>query len=448
MQLVKGKGAREQRFYIALEGRTLSQNRWLTSEIRKPRKKTFKTEHAARAAFDKLLAETLAAGFRDPGAAPNPPVAAQVRELVLESAIRVDRDDRDAYAVYGDWLEAHGNPLGGVIAHSLAGKSPTPKQLAKLGLPGEQLATWQWHWGLWDVLRLENSVDWMDDKFDAVALARAMFAMVPCAALRELRIGVLRWEHNWEDVPAVLAEAAKHAWAHDLRSLVLGDVGRNIDMAHHVVGVVGKLISAAFPKLRSLVLHSSEQTWRGKAAKTFGFAQLVLPELESLTIETCSLTKQRVKELLAAELPKLTKLDLWFGMKQFGANAALRDIQPILDGTAFPQLTSLGLCNTEHACDLADALPHGKLAPQLVRVDLSKGTLDDDAAETLAANAAAFTKLEQLDVSESCLTRDAIARLGRAFGKRVTITANDQRFDEADDDEGRADEMRYVAVYE
>jgi uncharacterized protein (TIGR02996 family) len=448
MQLVKGKGAREQRFYISLEGRTLSQSSWLTGEVRKPRKQTFKTERAARAAFDKLVAEQLAAGFRDPGAPPNPPANAQVRELVLESAIRVDRDDRTAYAVYGDWLEAHGNPLGAVIAHSLAGKSPTPKQLAKLGLPGEQLATWQWRWGLWDSLRLENSVDWMDDKFDALALARAMFAMVPCAALRELRIGVLRWEHNWEDVPAVLVEAAKHAWAHDLRSLVLGDVGRDVDMAHHVIGAVGKPISAAFPKLRSLVLHSSEQTWRGKAAKTFGLAQLALPELDSLTIETCSLTKQRVKELLAAELPKLTRLELWFGMKEFGANATLRDVQPILDGAAFPHLTSLGLCNTEHACDLADALPHSKLAPQLVRVDLAKGTLDDDAGETLAANAAAFPKLEALDVSESFLTRDAIARLGRAFGTRVTIVAEDQRFDPDDDDEGRADEMRYVAVYE
>jgi uncharacterized protein (TIGR02996 family) len=448
MQLLKGKGAREQRFYISLDGRTLSQNTWLTGEVRKPRKKSFKTDRAARDAFDTLLAEKLAEGFRDPAAMPNAPASAQVRELVLEAAIRVDRDDRAAYAVYGDWLEAHGNPLGGVIAHSLAGKSPTGKQLAKLGLPGEQLATVAWRCGMWDVLRLENAADWMDDKFNAIALARAMFAMVPCAALRELRLGVLRWEHNWEDVPAVLGEAAEHAWAHDLQSLVLGDVGRDIDMAHHVIGVVGKLISGAFPKLRSLVLHSSEQTWRGKAAKTFGFARLALPELESLTIETCSLTKPRVKELLAAELPKLTKLELWFGMKQFGATAALRDIAPILDGTAFPHLTSLGLCNTEHACDLADALPHGKLAPQLVRVDLSKGTLDDDAAETLAANAAAFPKLEQLDVSRSFLTSAAIARLGRAFGKRVTIVAEDQRFDPDDDDEGRADEMRYVAVYE
>jgi uncharacterized protein (TIGR02996 family) len=448
MQLVKGKGTREQLFDIALDKRTLSQVTRRRSEVRKPRKQTFKTDRAARDAFDAAIAGKLAEGFRDPAAMPSAPASAQVHELVLEAAIRVDRDDRAAYEVYADWLEAHGNPLGGVIAHSLAGKSPTAKQLAKLGLAGEQLATVAWRWGMWDVLRLENAADWMDDKFDAVALARAMFAMVPCAALRELRIGVLRWEHNWEDVPAVLGEAAKHAWAHDLQALVLGDVARDIDMAHHVIGVVGKSITAAFPKLRSLVLHSSEQTWRGKAAKTFGFAQLALPELESLAIETCSLTKPRVKELLAAELPKLTKLELWFGMKEFGATATLHDIAPILDGTAFPHLTSLGLCNTEHACDLADALPHAKLAPQLVRFDLSKGTLDDDAAETLASNAAAFPKLEQLDVSRSFLTAAAIARLGRAFGKRVAINADRQRFDPDDDDEGRADEMRYVAVYE
>ncbi|HEX4454366.1 MAG TPA: hypothetical protein VH143_26075 [Kofleriaceae bacterium] len=67
--------------------------------------------------------------------------------------------------------------------------------------------------------------------------------------------------------------------------------------------------------------------------------------------------------------------------------------------------------------------------------------------DVLAANAAAFTKLEQLDVSQSLLTRDAIARLGRAFGKRVTIACDDQRLG-IDADEDDAEAMRYVAVYE
>ncbi|HEX4454367.1 MAG TPA: hypothetical protein VH143_26080 [Kofleriaceae bacterium] len=93
-------------FDIAIDKRALTQVTRKRSRVRKPREQTFKTARAARDAFDKLLAEKLAAGFRDPAAMPTPPPSAQTRELVLEAAIRVDRDDRAAYEVYGDWLDA------------------------------------------------------------------------------------------------------------------------------------------------------------------------------------------------------------------------------------------------------------------------------------------------------------------------------------------------------
>jgi uncharacterized protein (TIGR02996 family) len=447
MELELAVGRKKKVFDVRVDKRTLTVITREPGKNQRVKKTVLGSNKAAQAAYATLVAAKLAEGYRDPAAQAAPPEASAIRDASLEHALRADRDDRAAYAVYSDWLASHGNPLGEVMALALADKKLSPKRLDALGLPGEKLATFGWRWGLWDWLRLENAADWMDDAFDAPALARSVFAMAPCAALRELRLGVLRWDHNHDDVPAVLAEAANHAWARDLRSLHLGDV-EDVDMAHHVIGVVGKPISKAFPKLRALILHSSEQRWRGKGEKTFGLAGLDLPELESLTIETCSLSKTRAKELCAAKLPKLTKLELWFGMKDFDADATLRDIAPILDANAFPHVTSLGLCNTEHACDLADALPNAKIAPQLVELDLSKGTLDDDAAETLASNAAAFPKLVRLDVSRSFLTSSAITRLARAFGKRVTIVAERQRFDPDDDDEGRADEMRYVAVYE
>jgi uncharacterized protein (TIGR02996 family) len=448
MELELAVGRKKKRLDVRVDKRTLTLITRDPGKNERVKKTVLGSTKAAQAAYAKLVAAKLAEGYRDPAARAAPPAAAATRDAELEAALRATPDDQAPYAVYSDWLQSHGNPLGEIIALALADKKLSPKRLDVLGLPGEKLATFGWRWGLWDWLRIENEVDWMDEAFDAPALARALFAMAPCAALRDLRLGVLRWDHNHDDVPAVLAEAANHAWARDLRSLHLGDVERDVDMAHHVIGVVGKPISKAFPKLRTLTLHSSQQSWRGKGQKTFGFAGLDLPELESLTIETCSLSKARVKELCAAKLPKLTKLELWFGMKEFDADATLRDIAPILDAKAFPHLTSLGLCNTEHACDLADVLPNSKIAPQLVELDLSKGTLDDDAAETLASNAAAFPKLARLDVSESFLTSTAITRLARAFGKRVAIVAEDQRYDADEDDEDRADQMRYVAVYE
>jgi uncharacterized protein (TIGR02996 family) len=446
MDLVHGKGKAQKHWTIRQRGRELEQIWAPAKGAKRTRIAKFKSEKAAKLEYHALLAAKYKEGYGD--VAPAATTSAAIRDAALEAALRAGRDDRSRFEVYADWLQAHGNPLGEIMAYMIGGKSITAKQLGKLALPSAQLASFGWVWGMWDWVRLENAVDWMDGTFDAVGFARTMFDMVACAALRELRIGVLRWEHNHEDVPAVLAEAAKRAWARDLRSLHLGDVGDNVDMAHHVIGAVGKPISKAFPKLRELRLHSSEQTWRGKGVKSFSFAGLDLPELESLTIETCSLTKARAKELAAAKLPKLTKLELWFGMNEFGANTTLRDVAPILDAKAFPHLVSLGLCNTEHACDLADVLPHSKIAPRLAEVSLAKGTLDDDAAETLASNAAAFPKLARLDVSESFLSAAAVARLGRAFGKRVEIVAAQQRLDPDDDDEGRADEMRYVAVYE
>jgi uncharacterized protein (TIGR02996 family) len=408
------------------------------------KKSSFKSEQLASSARDKLLAEKKQKGYRDPTKIVAQPTWS--REPVLEAAIRADREDTGAIDVYADWLQVHGSPLGELITlqRALATRKDVRKQrraaaiVATLGLPDPKLATIGWHWGLWDKLRLENTIDWMDASFDALELARHAFGHPACAALRELRIGILRWDYNHDDVPDVIALAGKQPWAADLESLVLGDVRSDIDMAHHVIGVVGKAIAKAFPKLRRLVLHSSEQTWR--RAKTFGFAGLVLPELESLTIETCSLSKTRLRELLAAELPKLTELVVWVGSKETGANVTVRDLAPILDGKAFPRVTTLGICNFEQEDALARTIHAAPVARKLVALDLSKSTLDNTVAAELASHAASFPKLERLNVEENFLTHRGIRSLADAFGTRVRLLSGAQR----EDDDGH----RYVAVAE
>jgi uncharacterized protein (TIGR02996 family) len=365
-------------------------------------------------------------------------MSTHIRDATLEAALRAAPDDPAAYAVYSDWLQNHGNPLGEIIALALAGTPVSHEELAKLALPSDDLATVGWRWGMWDWLVLENVGDWMDNELDAPALASTLFDMVPCAALRELRVGMLRWSRNHEDVPAVLAEAAQHAWARDLRALRLGDVGDSVPMNHCAIGAVGEPITKAFPKLRTLFLHSGEQRWHA-GAPTLGVAGLDLPELESLTIETCAMTTSRLDELYAAKLPKLERLVLWFGMDEYGATAKLDDLARLLDGTAFPRVTSLGLCNCEFADELVGALGRSKLAPQLVHLDLSKGTLDDGGADVLASHAAAFRKLASLDTADNFVTAPVLQRLQRAFGSRVEIAASVPRTYEY---------TRYVAVFE
>lgn len=367
------------------------------------------------------------------------------RNLPLEAAIRADRTDPAPYLVYADWLQQHGHPFGEliVLSHQVDLDNAKGNRLSQLigalELPAPDLAQMSWRHGMWQTLRLENSADWMDEGFDAVALARPLFEHIACAALEQLKIGVLRWEHNHEDVPAVLAAAADQPWAHDLPSLALGDVDGNIDMGHHVIGDVGAVISRAFPRLRDLVLHSSEQTWHG-GGETFGIADLELLELGQLCIETCSMSAARVAALFANHLPALHDLELWFGSPDYGADATYADLERLVQGDVFPRVTHLGLRNAMFTDDIARELGNTPIAARLEELDLSMGTLGDEAALELARAARSFPQLASLNVDDNFLSERGLAALREAFAE--VISDGQKTLDPAYHD------TRYVTVAE
>jgi uncharacterized protein (TIGR02996 family) len=444
------KGGKSAKFWeITLASRSFTVRWGRIASAGQSKKHSFGSAAEAKRMHDHLVAQKLAKGYRDPKAVPVVPAATLARDAALEAAIRADRDDPAPYEVYADWLQAHGNPLGELIVlqRALDKKKDAARTrranalVQQLGLPDPSLATVGWRWGMWRWLRLENNADWMDDDFDAVALARRLFDTPMCAALDELRLGVLRWMHNAKDVPAVLDAARAHAWSGELRRLHLGDVddredGFHIDMAHHEIGDVGARIAKTFPRLAWLKLHSGGDG----SARSFGLAGLALPELVELTIETCSLSKQRLRDLLAAKLPKLERLELWFGSSNQWGDCAAKDVAPLLGGKVFTALRHLGLRNAEIADDLARALPTAAIAPTLETLDLSMGTLGDDGARALAQGAGSFAALRTLDVSESFLGAAGTRALREAF-RGKTVRVNDQRvpFDDGE---------RYVVVGE
>jgi hypothetical protein len=278
----------------------------------------------------------------------------------------------------------------------------------------------------------------MDPEFEVKPVVEKLFGSAACAALRELRVGVIRWDEHETDVQTLFEAAGRQAWAASLERLHLGDV-QDVDMAHHSIGKVGKPISETFPGLRSLVLHSGEKSWAG-GHETFDFSGLALPELKDLIIETCSMSKRRLKELWAAKLPKLEGLTLWFGSDDHGADCGVKDLAPLLQGKAFPHLKHLGLANAQFEGEIAAELPKSKLAAQLESVDLSMGTLDDAHVAGLVASAKAFPKLKTLDVRENYFTKKGVAALGKAF---LGVDGANQR----EPYEGSPDD-RYVAVGE
>ena len=240
-------------------------------------------------------------------------------------------------------------------------------------MPDTKLVQLDWHWGLWRGIKLANGADWMDESFDPVAFARQVFAHPACAALERLFTGVLRWDFNHRDVPAVIGEAGRMPWAKDLRKLHLGDLSDvDVDMAHHSIGDVGDAITRAFPGLDDLVLHSGDQGWRGDG-ETFGVAGLALPRLRRLTVETCAMTTARLEALIDAKLPALETLDLWFGSRESDAAYELADLTLLLSGERLPAVRSLGLCNSDLADDIVAALVDRPIAARLESLDSVDG---------------------------------------------------------------------------
>ncbi len=368
--------------------------------------------------------------FFTPTAPPSPCVS----NPELEAEIRANRSDEAAYLVYADWLTANGDPRGELAMVQHKGLHAREQEILTanggfLAGVSPEVASVRWRLGTWEMLRFMNDMDWMDSSFDTRAVASRLFDHPAAACLDELRVGILRWEDQAEDVPALLDEAAGRAFAPHLRKLVFGDGGEmeDVDNAHHSVGDLS-VISRAFPRLEELHIWGYEIAL-GEA--------LELPELRSLRIETCGLSRAALAAVTRPTWGKLARLDVWFGSSDYGSEATLEDLRRLLDGSAIPHVRHLGLMNAELANEIASVLGGAKVLAQLESLDLSMGTLDDAGAGALVAAAPAWKHLKSLNVSRNFLSDDAIAALGEVGPEIIDGEQND-----ADE------EYRYVTVSE
>ena len=439
MKLWRARSKKTEYADLKLEGKTLTTTvaeHWGTGATKK---KSFKTPALAKAGLEAAIAEQRELGFRELGEI-DPPTIEVPRDASLEAEIRKHRDDPAAYLVYADWLQGKGSKFGEMIVFANRKKQKQATAIAaKVCTLPPKMGTVTWQSGFWNTIHLQNDLEWMEG-FDILRFVRGVFGSPLCAVLEELKLGILQWDNSEQSV--VLAEAGKHAWAKDLLRLRIGDVGdADVDMDHHSVGDVGKVITKNFPNLESLFMRSGEDYGSNSA---FGIAGLDLPKLKELTIQTCALSRKRMKSLTAAKLPALDKLELWFGSRERGANATLADVMPVWDGKLFPRLRHLGLCNSELVLDVIRLLPEGKLAKQLVSLDLSKGTLGDDGVPELVESAKKFPALETLCVDDSWISPAGVRALKKGF-PGVAISAKDQQALVDPEDYGTD---RYVRVSE
>lgn len=230
---------------------------------------------------------------------------------------------------------------------------------------------------------------------------------------------------------AQLCEAAPRLPA--LRALFLGDMtSEECEVSWMKVGDVSPLL-AAYPALEVLRVRGGED---------FSFSPVWHAQLRELTVESGGLSREFVGAVLDSELSALTDLELWLGTPDYGGDATVADLAPLLAGERLPQLRRLGLRNAEIADDLAEALASAPVVRRLERLDLSLGTLGNAGAAALLAGQP-LTHLAELDLHHHFMSDGVAASVVAALpGVRVDVS------EPQEPDEYDGESYRYTAVSE
>ncbi|MFO0599078.1 MAG: hypothetical protein U0228_27460 [Myxococcaceae bacterium] len=311
-----------------------------------------------------------------PGAAPAVPAPKPVEPPKpkgdFELAIIERPDDPAGYLVWGDALQAEGDPLGALIGASTGKKTVFSAALKKhqRAVVGEKVIAaiaagaveLDWRFGVVSQARVLGDVNLIAEA-DLKSLLNELFS---CKALRFVRRVELSSDSFWtnEDLNRLswaidpLAKAAPPV----LGSLVVGskDVSCRIGGLHAVFN--------ACPRVNELVLYGDAVSWRGLAAN----------RLERLEIHG-DVTGELLKGLSA--LPALRDLTLDVERSQAPADVFVASLD------ALPALKQLTVRNYVQLDELTVRLAKAKVLSQLEQLTLDGRNLGSKGVAALAGQA-------------------------------------------------------------
>jgi uncharacterized protein (TIGR02996 family) len=416
---------------------------------------SFSNPIEARREYEKLVSEKTKKGYElvdDKGGAEEKEESGDTSSLTkrnpeLEEAIDKAPNHLEPYLVYGDWLQREGDPRGELVALQCAAQEAEGEEATKLKRQASALVRKYKEYLLGELADKEDNevdIEWQfgfiksarlavgdyDSDFDIAEAVKQLLALPSARFLRELTFGMADFdgENSYDNLLDVLAELR----CPTLQKLFIGDFEYpdETEISWTQLGNIEPLYKT-FPNLRSLKLRGG-QLETGKS--------ILLPELRELTVESGGLPIGAVKAIAKSNWPRLERLEVWFGDENYGAGGGVEELQPLLEGKNLPKLKHLGLRNAEFTNELCQVLHQSKILQQLETLDLSMGTMTDEGAAAMAANAAAYKHLKHLDVTENLLSDEGAKQVAKLC---ESVARGNQR-----EDDGGDDDDRYVAVGE
>ncbi len=215
----------------------------------------------------------------------------------------------------------------------------------------------------------------------------------------------------------------KERLAH-LESMFIGDISQEESEVSWITQGEYAPLLEHYPALKSLTI---------KGSSSLSFQRLQHANLTHLEIISGGLPSSVINKISQAELPKLESLRLYFGTEAYGFDGNIETIKPLLKRDLFPNLTHLGLLNSEVQDEIVQALIASDIVAGLHSLDLSMGTLTDIGGQTLLDNIERFKHLNEITLHYHYLSNEMIQSLTNSVLK---VKISDQQEAEDYDDDG------------
>lgn len=246
--------------------------------------------------------------------------------------------------------------------------------------------------------------DYEDNHKNVETMVTDILADPDLAKITEIEIG--SWGDAWEDsCQAIIDDIIinKEAFDH-IEKLAIGIMDyEECEMSWIMQGNYSKLW-AALPNLKGLTIQGSSNLELG---------HIQHEQLEQLEIICGGLPLEILQSVAEAQLPKLKELVLYFGVEDYGMDAELDDVKEMLGKMNFPELTHLGLVNSEAQNALAEIAVGCHLMPQLTTLALSCGTLTDEGGQVLLDAIPRFPNIKKLDLHYHYLSDEMMGNLAK-----------------------------------
>ncbi|BAY74520.1 leucine rich repeat variant [Nostoc linckia NIES-25] len=230
------------------------------------------------------------------------------------------------------------------------------------------------------------------------------------------------WAEAYERGSSIIVEALVDAkkYLTNLKAVFIGNIAPDECEISWIQQSDISPILQAYPKLEILQVRGGDGLHFSPPVRH--------NNLKALIVETGGLSRDTVAQICNMNLPALEHLELWFGSEDYGGDCWVEDIHPILFEDKFPNLTYLGLRNSQFTDEIVNAIVTSPIINSISVLDLSMGTLSDAGAEELL-NCEAINYLDILNVSESFLSQEMIEKLS---GLDVRVLANHQKKEDDD----------------